>query len=171
MQASAPLLLCVDIGRRRVGLAGADARDGLALPLPPLVSTGRRSAQALPLAVAAQLRARRSVGLVAGVPFETDNKTALGRPVMGDQARFTLGFLRQVSEELSESEGEPGNGSVALLVVDETATTRAALAGAPSDKLRRRLTGQRDGRVDSLAAQVMLGPVAVEVHRHWLAGA
>ena len=168
-EAGSPVVVGLDVGGARVGVAAADARDGVAVPL-AAVHAPRSGARGAPrvaahaAAVADVVRGRRSLAVVAGVPLERDEA---GDSTVGNQARRTLRFIQALSAELDDgaAAGEP---PVGLLLVDEYGSTNAVrrARGEVSARLRKRLD-VRDGSLDSFAAAGILGSAVDDLARHW----
>ena len=122
-------VLAVDVGRRRIGLAGCDALGISVTPLPPL----GRGRFALDLEQLRPLVADRAVqALVVGLPLDQQ-----GRPT--EQSRH----CRRYGERLALALQLP------LAWVNEQASTWAAAE-------RHGLHGDRSGALDSAAAALLL---------------
>jgi putative Holliday junction resolvase len=121
--------LAVDVGRRRIGLAGCDPLGLTVTPLPAL----RRGDFAHDLGLVQELvRQRRVEALVVGLPLD-----ACRRPT--EQAGHCLRYGRKLARGLA----------LPLAWVDEHASTWAAAE-------RHGLHGDRSGRLDSAAAALLL---------------
>ncbi len=121
--------LALDVGRRRIGLAGCDPLGVTVTPLPAL-SRGRLAddlAQLEPL-----LRQRQVQALVVGLPLDAE-----GLPT--PQARH----CRRYGQQLAAATGLP------LAWVNEHSSSWAAAA-------QRGLQGDRSGALDSAAAALLL---------------
>lgn len=140
--------LALDIGRRRIGLAGCDPLGLSVTPLPALQrsSPGRDLEQLLPL-----LRQRRVRALVFGMPLDD-----AGQPT--DQARHCRRYGLRLAAALAAA-GEP----LPVAWVNEHSSSWAAGE-------RFGLHGDRSGRLDSAAAALLLeqwlldGPEAQWLH-------
>lgn len=122
-------VLAVDVGRRRIGLAGCDPLGLVVRPLPAL-RRGRFDADLARLEPL--LRQRRVEALVVGLPLDQD-----GRPT--EQARH----CRRYGLRLAQTTALP------LAWVNEHGSTWAA------GELHR-LHGDRSGALDSAAAALLL---------------
>lgn len=126
--------LALDVGRRRIGLAGCDPLGLTVTPLPALA----RGAFADDLAVLLPLLRRRAVrALVVGLPLD-----AAQRPT--PQARHCRRYGHQLARAL-DGAGLP----LPLIWVNEHASTWEA-----GDRFG--LHGDRSGRLDSAAAALLL---------------
>ena len=121
--------LALDVGRRRIGLAGCDALGLTVTPLPPL-ARGRFEAE-LPR-LEGLIRSRQVRLLVVGLPLD-----AAGQPT--PQARH----CRRYGQQLQAATGLP------LAWVNEHSSTWAAGE-------RHGLHGDRSGALDSAAAALLL---------------
>jgi len=121
--------LALDVGRRRIGLAGCDALGLTVTPLPPL-ARGRFEAD-LPR-LEGLIRSRQVRLLVVGLPLD-----AAGQPT--PQARH----CRRYGQQLQAATGLP------LAWVNEHSSTWAAGE-------RHGLHGDRSGALDSAAAALLL---------------
>ncbi|MCP9927550.1 Holliday junction resolvase RuvX [Cyanobium sp. CH-040] len=121
--------LALDVGRRRIGLAGCDP---LGLTVTPLPALARASFDADLERLQALIRQRRVQALVVGLPLDS-----AGRP--GEQSRH----CRRYGERLARATGLP------LAWVNEHASSWAAAE-------RHGLHGDRSGRLDSAAAALLL---------------
>lgn len=145
MGASPPCsALALDIGRRRIGLAGCDP---LGLTVTPLPALQRASAQQDLQRLLPLLRQRRVRALVFGLPLD-----AAGLPT--EQARHCRRYGLRLAAALTAA-GEP----LPIAWVNEHSSSWAAGE-------RFGLHGDRSGRLDSAAAALLLeqwlreGPVA-----------
>ncbi len=126
--------LALDVGRRRIGLAGCDPLGLTVTPLPALA----RGAFADDLAVLLPLlRSRRVQVLVVGLPLDASQ-----RPT--PQARHCRRYGDQLARSLAQA-GLP----LPVIWVNEHASTWEAGE-------RFRLHGDRSGRLDSAAAALLL---------------
>ena len=122
-------MLSLDVGRRRIGLAGCDPLGITVTPLPAL-QRGRFDGD---LTVLQQLcRVRRVHGLVVGLPLD-----AAGQPT--PQAEHCRRYGRRLAHALQ----------LPLAWVNEHSSTWAAGE-------QYRLSGDRSGRLDSAAASLLL---------------
>ena len=122
-------MLSLDVGRRRIGLAGCDPLGITVIPLPAL----QRGRFAGDLIVLQQLcRDRRIQGLVVGLPLD-----AAGQPTA--QAEHCRRYGRRLAQALQ----------LPLAWVNEHSSTWAA--GEQYG-----LAGDRSGRLDSAAASLLL---------------
>lgn len=122
-------VLAVDVGRRRIGLAGCDPLGLTVTPLPPLL----RGPFALDLqTLAALVQQRRIQALVVGLPLD-----ACQQPTAQAQ------HCRRYGERLARSLNLP------LALVNEHASSWAAGE-------RHGLHGDRSGALDSAAAALLL---------------
>lgn len=126
--------LALDVGRRRIGLAGCDPLGLTVTPLPPL---GRRSPEQDGAAIAALVRRRAVRALVVGLPL--DQHQQLTRQALHCR-RYALQLQRQLAAEGLE---------LGLALVNEHSSSWAAAE-------RFGLAGDRSGRLDSAAAQLLL---------------
>lgn len=121
--------LALDVGRRRIGLAGCDPLGLTVRPLPPL----RRGRWPADLAVIEPLvRQRRASALVVGLPLDATQQPT-------DQAVH----CRRYGERLGRELGLP------VAFVNEYASSWAAAE-------RHGLHGDRSGALDSAAAALLL---------------
>ncbi len=122
-------MLSLDVGRRRIGLAGC---DGLGLTVSPLPAL-HRGAHAQNLHYLQTLCHQRNVqGLVVGVPLDDQGQ-------LTDQAHHCRRYGRRIARDL----GLP------LAFVNEHSSSWAAAD-------RHGLQGDRSGRLDSAAAALLL---------------
>ena len=126
--------LALEVGRKRVGLAGCDP---LGLTVTPLPALHRRSPQEDAAAVAALALRRLAKVLVVGVPLDGGQHLTL-------QARHCLRYSRQLVTVLATQ-----GLSLPLVWVNEYGSTWAA-----ADRFG--LKGDRTGRLDSAAAALLL---------------
>lgn len=126
--------LALDVGQRRIGLAGCDGLGLTVTPLPALArgAFDRDLAQLLPL-----VQSRRVAVLVVGLPLDAER-----RPTR--QAEHCRRYGRRLHGALEQA-GHP----VGLAWVDEHASSWEAGE-------RFGLHGDRSGRLDSLAAALLL---------------
>jgi putative Holliday junction resolvase len=122
-------VLALDVGRRRIGLAGCDP---LGLTVTPLPALARARFQEDLQRLGPLLRSRRVQALVVGLPFD-----AAGRPT--PQARH----CRRYGLQLASATGLP------LAWVNEHSSSWAAAE-------RHGLHGDRSGSLDSAAAALLL---------------
>ncbi|MFQ6538791.1 MULTISPECIES: Holliday junction resolvase RuvX [Aphanothece] len=122
-------VLALDVGRRRIGLAGCDPLGLTVRPLPAL-ARGRFPAD-LP-ALEQLIRERRVEALVVGLPLDSR-----GQPTAQER------HCRRYGERLAQATGLP------LAWVNEHASSWAAGE-------RHRLHGDRSGALDSAAAALLL---------------
>ncbi|MCP9887402.1 Holliday junction resolvase RuvX [Cyanobium sp. ATX 6A2] len=121
--------MALDVGRRRIGLAGCDA---LGITVTPLAALARGRFAADLEHLQALIRQRRVQVLVVGLPLDS-----AGQP--GQQCRH----CRRYGERLAQATG------LALAWVNEHASSWAAAE-------RHGLHGDRSGRLDSAAAALLL---------------
>jgi len=121
--------LALDVGRRRIGLAGCDA---LGLTVSPLPALGRGKFPADLVHLSALVQKRRVTALVVGLPLDANQ-----RPT--EQAEH----CRRYGERLARSLNLP------LAFVNEYASSWDAGE-------RFRLHGDRSGALDSAAASLLL---------------
>jgi len=126
--------LALDLGRRRIGLAGCDALGLTVTPLPPLRNYGLPLTAQRLLAVARERRAR---ALVVGLPLDADQRGTR-------QAQHCRRIGLQLARRLAAA-GLP----LPVAWVNEHASTWAAAE-------RHGLHGDRSGRLDSAAAAILL---------------
>jgi putative Holliday junction resolvase len=126
--------LALDLGRRRIGLAGCDALGLTVTPLPPLRHEGLPLTASRLLVVA---RERRAQALVIGLPLDADQ-----RPTRQAERCRRLGL--RLARSLAAA-GLP----LPLAWVNEHASTWSAAE-------RHGLHGDRSGRLDSAAAAILL---------------
>lgn len=126
--------LALDVGRKRIGLAGCDPLGLTVTPLPALHrGSGPRDAEL----VAALAKRRQAQLLVVGLPLDADQRLTV-------QARHTLRYGRQLSRLLADR-----GVALPLLWVNEYATSWDAAE-------RFALRKDRTGRLDSAAAALVL---------------
>lgn len=133
-----PVYLGIDYGERRVGLSHGDDL-GFAFPLPAALEP---DAEARFARIGDEIRRRRITDLVVGYPLRLD----------GSRSKTTDAVDRFIGE-LSHRFGLPVHR------VDESLSSAAAESSLDRRKPRsaqERRTQQRDGKVDSRAAQVIL---------------
>ena len=122
-------MLSLDVGRRRIGLAGCDALGLTVSPLPAL----HRGSHAENLQQLQPLCHQRNVqGLVVGLPLDDQG-------LLTDQAHHCQRYGRRLARDL----GLP------LAFVNEHSSSWAAAQ-------RHGLQGDRSGRLDSAAAALLL---------------
>jgi putative Holliday junction resolvase len=126
--------LALDLGRRRIGLAGCDALGLTVTPLPPLRHEGLPLTASRLLVVA---RERRAQALVIGLPLDADQRTTR-------QAERCRRLGLRLARSLAAA-GLP----LPLAWVNEHASTWSAAE-------RHGLHGDRSGRLDSAAAAILL---------------
>jgi putative Holliday junction resolvase len=140
--------LALDIGRRRIGLAGCDP---LGLTVTPLAALHRSSFEADLQRLRPLLRERRVQALVLGLPLDD-----AGLPT--EQARHCRRYGSRLASALQQA-GEP----LPVAWVNEHSSSWAAAE-------RFGLRGDRSGRLDSAAAALLLeqwlrdGPTARWLH-------
>lgn len=132
-------VLGIDFGERRIGVAISDPEGRLAVPLATLE---RRSDRAAADELAELVRRERAEALVVGEPRNLDGSR-------GEAARRA----RRFAERLARATGLPCE------MVDEALTSveaesRLAAAGGSGRRRSRRL--REAGRVDQVAAQILL---------------
>lgn len=128
-------VLAVDVGRRRIGLAGCDPLGLTVTPLPPL-KRGRFPLDLL--TITALVQQRRIQALVVGLPLDASQQPT-------EQAEH----CRRYGERLARSLMLP------LALVNEYASSWAAAE-------RHGLHGDRSGALDSAAAALLLEQWLVE---------
>ncbi len=122
-------MLSLDVGRRRIGLAGCDALGLTVSPLPAL----HRGSHAQNLQDLKTLCDQRNVqGLVVGVPLDDQGQ-------LTDQAHHCRRYGRRLARDLR----------LPLAFVNEHSSSWAAAD-------RHGLQGDRSGRLDSAAAALLL---------------
>lgn len=122
-------VLALDVGRRRIGLAGCDPLGLTVTPLPALArGPFQNDLRLLTLLV----RQRRVEALVVGLPLDQRQQPTA-------QARHCLSYGRRLAGALQ----------LPLALVDEHASTWTAGE-------RHGLHGDRSGRLDSAAAAILL---------------
>jgi len=122
-------MLSLDVGRRRIGLAGCDALGLTVSPLPAL----HRGSHAQNLQYLQTLCDQRNVqGLVVGVPLDDQGQ-------LTDQAHHCRRYGRRLARDLR----------LPLAFVNEHSSSWAAAD-------RHGLQGDRSGRLDSAAAALLL---------------
>ncbi len=126
--------LALDLGRRRIGLAGCDA---LGLTVTPLPALRRGPPDLLAARLLAVARDRRARALVVGLPLDAEQRGTR----QADHCR-RLGL--QLARSLAAA-GQP----LPVAWVNEHASTWAAAE-------RHGLHGDRTGRLDSAAAAILL---------------
>ena len=136
-------ILSLDLGKRRIGLAGCDPPGITVSPLPPLQ---RKSFDRDLKALQRQCTSRKVEGLVVGLPLD-----AQGLPT--DQARHYERYGQRLARALK----------LPLALVNEHSSSWAAAE-------RYNLQGDRSGQLDSAAAALLLeqwlreGPELNPVH-------
>jgi len=126
--------LALDVGRRRIGLAGCDPLGVVVSPLPALA---RGPFEQDVQHILTLVRDRRVEALVVGLPLDARQQpTAQGR------------HCRRYGQRLAEALAAAGR-PLSLAWVDEHASTWAAAE-------RFGLQGDRSGRLDSAAAALLL---------------
>ncbi len=126
--------IALDVGRKRVGLAGCDPLGLTVTPLPALQRGGLdQDAQTL----ATLVSRRQARVLVVGLPLDGSQQLTV-------QARHCLRYGRQLAEALAHR-GQP----LSLVWVNEHGSTWEA-----ADRFG--LRGDRTGRLDSAAAALLL---------------
>lgn len=137
-------ILGIDYGERRIGLSYGDEL-GVAVPLP----AARAATEAERIdEIVAVARARRVTALVIGYPYNMDGTA-------GFKAREVDAFIERLTTKLP----------LPVHCVDERLSTRVASEHLPrrrDDELR------RSGRIDSMAACVILQDHLNQVLRHGL---
>lgn len=126
--------LALDVGRKRVGLAGCDP---LGLTVTPLPALQRRGLEHDAAALAALARRRQAKLIVVGLPLDAGQQLTL-------QARHCLRYGQQLATVLSAQ-----GLALPLVWVNEHGSTREA-----ADRFG--LQGDRSGRLDSAAAALLL---------------
>lgn len=125
--------LALDVGRKRIGVAGC---DGLGLLATGLGTINRTSPEADLAAIRHWVETRKATVLVVGLPYSLDGS-------VGKQAKFTQKFARRISQALE----------LPLEYVDERLTSVEAEAQLQSKKKPFR---DNKGLVDQEAAQIIL---------------
>jgi putative Holliday junction resolvase len=126
--------IALDVGRKRVGLAGCDP---LGLTVTPLPALQRRNLETDAQTLAALASRRQARVMVVGLPLDARQELTL-------QARFSLRYGRQLAGALAER-----GLDLSLAWVNEHGTTLEA-----ADRFG--LHGDRSGRLDSAAAALLL---------------
>ena len=126
--------LALDVGRRRIGLAGCDPLGVVVSPLPALA---RGPFDQDLQHILTLVRDRRVEALVVGLPLDASQQPTA-------QARHCRRYGQRLAEALAAA-GRP----LSLAWVDEHASTWAAAE-------RFGLHGDRSGRLDSAAAALLL---------------
>ena len=126
--------LALDVGRKRIGLAGCDPLGVTVTPLPALQ---RRSTERDAQSVAALVLRRQAKLLVVGLPLDASQQLTA-------QARQSLRYGRLLERLMAEQ-----GLSLPVVWVNEHATTWAAAE-------RFSLKKDRSGRLDSAAAALLL---------------
>ncbi|MCS5697904.1 Holliday junction resolvase RuvX [Cyanobium sp. FGCU-52] len=126
--------LALDVGRRRIGLAGCDPLGVVVSPLPALA---RGPFEQDVQHILTLVRDRRVKALVVGLPLDARQQPTA-------QARHCRRYGQRLAEALTAA-GNP----LPLVWVDEHASTWAAGE-------RFGLQGDRSGRLDSAAAALLL---------------
>lgn len=130
------LLVGVDFGRKRIGLAVTDLEQRVSMPADVL--PGRASSGEAASAVAAWGRARRAAGYIVGLPINMDGS-------LGRQAEIT----REFAARLAEASALP------IRLVDERLTSFQADQWLADAGRPRRRGGKSPAR-DALAALAIL---------------
>lgn len=126
--------IALDVGRKRVGLAGCDP---LGLTVTPLPALQRRDLEQDATSLAALASRRQAKVMVVGLPLDGGQQLTI-------QARHCLRYGRQLARVLA------GRGlSLPLVWVNEHSSTWEAAQ-------RFGLQGDRSGRLDSAAAALLL---------------
>ncbi len=126
--------LALDVGRKRIGLAGCDP---LGLTVTPLPALQRRGAEADAATVAAIASRRQARLLVVGLPLDSSQQ-------LTSQARHCLRYGRQLANALAAR-----GLTLPLAWVNEHGSTWDA-----GDRFG--LQGDRTGKLDSAAAALLL---------------
>ena len=126
--------LALDVGRKRVGLAGCDPLGLTVTPLPALRRLGPREDAA---AIATLARGRQAKLMVVGLPLDAGQR-------LTTQAQHSLRYGRQLARTLAAQ-----GLHLPVVWVNEHGTTWAA-----ADRFG--LQGDRSGRLDSAAAALLL---------------
>lgn len=126
-------VLALDVGSKRIGIAGSDPLGLTAQP----IETLKRSGRSADIAYIAQLAAKRGAkALVIGLPKNMDGS-------LGFQAEETIEFAELLGQETG----------LELIYVDERLSSKSARAilsqGGVTQKNQR-------GKVDTLAAAIIL---------------
>ncbi|MGH6912575.1 MAG: Holliday junction resolvase RuvX [Geminicoccales bacterium] len=138
-----PGLLALDVSKRAIGVAGADASWRLASPITTIRRKGwAKDVQALRRIV----QERGAEALVIGWPLNMDGSE-------GPRCQA----VRQFAEDLDRALGLP------MLLFDERLSTFAAKEAAERTGLRGR---RREGMLDALAAAAVLQDVLNALGRH-----
>ena len=125
--------LCIDYGRKRIGLSFAD-EVGISVPIPAILGTGLEGWQD---ALTVVVEVRKVDELVVGYPLNMDGS-------VGTRAREVDVF----AAELKKLFGVPVHKS------DERLTTHAAVQGF--NVSRKRMPSRETGELDSAAAALIL---------------
>ena len=126
--------IALDVGRKRIGLAGCDPLGLTVTPLPALQRRGPVEDAATVASLAGRRQARL---LVVGLPLDVGQQLTA-------QARHCLRYGRRLASVLAA-----GGLSLPLVWVNEHGSTWAA-----ADRFG--LKGDRSGRLDSAAAALLL---------------
>ncbi|MBM5815843.1 MAG: Holliday junction resolvase RuvX [Cyanobacteria bacterium K_Offshore_surface_m2_239] len=126
--------IALDVGRKRVGLAGCDP---LGLTVTPLPALQRRGVDEDAQTLATLASRRQATVMVVGLPLDDNQRLTL-------QARHCLRYGRQLAEALA-ARGRP----LSLVWVNEHGSTWEA-----ADRFG--LRGDRSGKLDSAAAALLL---------------
>jgi putative Holliday junction resolvase len=126
--------LALDVGRKRIGLAGCDP---LGLTVTPLPALHRRSPEEDAQTVAALVLSRQVQLLVVGLPLDASQQLTA-------QARHSLRYGRLLGRLMGA-----GGLELPLVWVNEFATSWAAAEQFG-------LKGDRSGKLDSAAAALLL---------------
>jgi putative Holliday junction resolvase len=126
--------IALDVGHKRVGLAGCDPLGLTVTPLPALHRRGPDEDGAVLAALATRRQARV---IVVGLPLDGEQR-------LTTQARHCLRYGRQLATVLADR-----GLALPLVWVNEHGSTREA-------EERFALRGDRSGRLDSAAAALLL---------------
>lgn len=135
--------LGLDVGRKRIGVAGC---DGLGLLATGLTTIQRSSLEADLAAIAHWVRERDVQVLVVGLPYSMDGS-------LGKQAQHTQKFARKLSQYLN----------LPVEYVDERLTSVEAENQLKAEK---KYTRQNKGLVDERAATIILQQWLHQQHHH-----
>ena len=134
------IVLGVDVGTRRIGLAWGDTEVKLASPLEAIFNDGEA------LDKITQLAARMNIStIVVGLPRNNNGEET-------EQSKFS----RQFADDLGDTLAIKSLDNINIVMQDESLTSIEAEDMLRSDKRKKKKKMLRDGTLDSQAAVVIL---------------
>jgi putative Holliday junction resolvase len=135
---AAGVIICLDVGNARIGVA---ASDELQIAVSPLMTIKRGGGREL-AEIVDLIRNRKATEVVIGVPYELDGSS-------GDQAKVSTSFKAQLEKRLL-SQGIDG---IRVETWDERFTSREAERVLAGSKLKNK---DRSAATDRIAAAIIL---------------